>query len=113
MKTIPYVHGEYQTKDSWEGEERDIAAELPPIKPNRKKGGRDIEMAGVGSLTETNLSVHNLISSNVNPIISNFTSPIGEFRCYFDFFSLTTLLIDLVYTAPENGNTSRLTFNRR
>ena len=72
-----------KTNDSWDEEGRDVAAELPPIKPNRKKGGQDIdiEMAGVGSLTETNLSVHNLRFSNVNPIISNFRSPIGEFHC--------------------------------
>jgi len=82
LRTIPYSHGELdQTKDSWD-EERDVAAELPPIKPNRKKGGRDIEMSGVGNLTETNLSVHNLRLSNVNPFISNFTSPIGEYRCF-------------------------------
>lgn len=98
LRTIPYLHEEVnKTKDSWDDEGRDVAAELPPIKPNRKKGGgRDIEMSGVGSLTETNLSVHNLRYSNVNPMISNFTSP-----------------IDLVYNAPENGNASRLTFNRR
>jgi len=79
MRTIPYLHKDLnRTKDSWDEEGRDVAAELPPIKPNRKKGSRDIEMTGVGSLTETNLSEHNLRFSNVNPLISNFTSPIGE-----------------------------------
>jgi hypothetical protein len=83
LRTIPYIHEELnKTKDSWDEEGRDVAASLPPIKPNRKKGGRDIEMAGVGNLTETNLSVHNLRFSNINPMISNFTSPIGEFHCF-------------------------------
>jgi hypothetical protein len=96
-RTVPYRHEELnRTNLSWH-EERDVAAELPAIKPNRKKGDLDIEMSsGVSSLTEANLSVHNFRTLNVNPMISNFTSP-----------------IDLVYVAPENGNTSRLTFNRR
>ncbi|KAF8963629.1 hypothetical protein BDZ97DRAFT_1904814 [Flammula alnicola] len=83
-------------KDSWDDEGRDIPAALPPFKPNRKRG-HDIELAGMDrteSLTETNLSVHNLRQSNVNPMISNFTSP-----------------INLAYAS--NDNSSRLTFNRR
>jgi hypothetical protein len=56
------------------------AEALPPLRPNRRRG-EDVEMGGVGSvgLTETNLSMHNLHYRNVNPMVSNFTSPIGEF----------------------------------
>lgn len=78
--TIPYQ----PAKDTWdEDESRDIPAELPPMIPNRRKPGRDIEMTRVESLTETNLSVHNFRESNVNPMISNFTSPIGKKNYYF------------------------------
>jgi len=79
----------------WDEEEgRDIPAALPPIKPVRKKTqARDIEMNTVESLTESNLSVHNMRLSNVNPMIQNFRSPID------------------LYEAP--GNNSRLTFTRK
>ncbi|KAF9486076.1 hypothetical protein BDN70DRAFT_870591 [Pholiota conissans] len=94
---IPYR----SDKNHWEHDEsRDIPAALPPIQPNRKKPARDhIEMSGLErmeSLTETNLSVHNLRQSNVNPMISNFKSP-----------------IDLVSGGVDSRNGSRLTFNRR
>jgi hypothetical protein len=50
---------------------------LTPLRPNRRRGG-DVEMAGMGVLTEENLSLHNLHHSNVNHMVSNFTSPIGK-----------------------------------
>lgn len=60
----------------WKEEERDVAAPLPPIRPNRRRG-TDIELGGFDTLTETNLSVHNLRMSNVNPLVHGFTSPIN------------------------------------
>lgn len=75
---IPYRSDK---NNKWEDESRDVPSALPPIQPNRKKTGRDIEMGSlerIESLTETNLSVHNLRQSNVNPLISNFKSPIGK-----------------------------------
>lgn len=63
--------------DNQGDEERDIAAPLPPIRPNRRRG-TEVELGGFEKLTETNLSVHNLRLSNVNPLVHNFTSPIGE-----------------------------------
>jgi len=59
----------------WDDEQRDVAAPLPPIRPNRRRG-TDIELGGVDKLSETNLSVHNLRLSNVHPLVHNFTSPI-------------------------------------
>lgn len=53
----------------WQEEERVLPADLPP--PTKGKKGKKVE------LTEGNLSVHNVRMSNVNPMISNFTSPIG------------------------------------
>ncbi|KAF8161372.1 hypothetical protein B0H34DRAFT_700676 [Crassisporium funariophilum] len=92
----PYHPDMHPDKGAWDDEERDVPAALPPIKPNRKRGGRDVEHGGVEGLTENNLSVHNLRLSNVNPVIHNFTSP-----------------IDLAYVSATAGNESRLTFNRR
>jgi hypothetical protein len=85
----------YRSEPAWdEEEERDIPAALTPIKPMRKKmQNRDIEMNAVESLTESNLSSHNIRLSNVNPMIHNFRSPID------------------LYEAPGNG--SRLTFTRK
>ncbi|KAJ3564882.1 hypothetical protein NP233_g8005 [Leucocoprinus birnbaumii] len=60
----------------WKEEERDVAAPLPPIRPNRRRGG-DVELGGFDTLTESNLSVHNLRLSNVNPLVHGFTSPIN------------------------------------
>lgn len=79
----------------WDEEERDRPAALPPFRPNRKRD-RDIELGNVEGLTEANLSLHNLHFSNVNPMVSNFTSP-----------------IDFMYHARDADNASRLTFNRR
>jgi hypothetical protein len=63
----------------WDRDEaRDVPAALPVMKPNRKRG-RDVELGGIEALTETNLSNHNLRLSNVNPMLQNFTSPIGAF----------------------------------
>lgn len=82
----------------WVDEERDVLPSLPPIRPNRRKG-HDIELGGIArtSLTEANLSKHNLRASNVNHMVHNFTSP-----------------IDFVYgSGQEPDNRSWLTFNRR
>ena len=62
-------------------ETKDVAAALPSLKPNRKKA-QDIEMSRMDSLTESNLSVHNLRGTNINPMISNFKSPIGEYTVH-------------------------------
>ncbi|KAF8171882.1 hypothetical protein BJ912DRAFT_109745 [Pholiota molesta] len=93
---IPYRSDK---NNKWEDERRDIPSALPPITPNRKKTGRDIEMGSlerIESLTETNLSVHNLRQSNVNPMISNFKSP-----------------IEIMSGGVDSRNGSRLTFSRR
>ncbi|KJA28832.1 hypothetical protein HYPSUDRAFT_128746 [Hypholoma sublateritium FD-334 SS-4] len=115
--TIPYQ----AAKDTWdEDESRDIPAELPPMVPNRRKLGRDIEMARVESLTETNLSMHNFRESNVNPMISNFTSPIGKTIISSTRFTparnprLMYFFTDFAQgSSAEDRNGSRLTFNRR
>lgn len=58
-------------------EEQDIVPEiLPPIRPNRKQGP-EVVLGGIDGLSESNLSVHNIRFSNVNPMVHNFTSPIG------------------------------------
>jgi len=80
---------------SHEDESKDVPAALPSLKPNRKRG-QDIEMSRVESLSESNLSVHNLRGTNINPMISNFKSP-----------------IDFSHADDQNVNSSRLTFNRR
>ncbi|TFK44987.1 hypothetical protein BDQ12DRAFT_642091 [Crucibulum laeve] len=80
--------------DKWtDGELRDTPTALPPIRPNRRRG-HGIELGGIEGLTESNLSMHNMRLSNVNPMVHNFTSP-----------------IDLAYGQPSNE--SRLTFSRR
>jgi len=63
---------------------------LPPLRPNRRKGD-DIEM-GSQRLTERNVSKHNNV--RVNPMVTNYTSPI-------DIAS---------YSSPNEG---RLTFARQ
>jgi hypothetical protein len=69
----------------WKEEERDIAAPLPPnFRPNRRRG-TDIELGGFDTLTESNLSVHNLRISNLNPLVHNFTSPISQSPGSFHF----------------------------
>lgn len=73
----------------WEDdEERDMPAslpKLPPIRPNRRRG-HDVELGGIDavSLSESNLSKHNLRQSNLNPMVHNFTSPIGVFQSLHD-----------------------------
>ena len=55
---------------------------LPPLRPNRRKGD-DVEL-GIQKLTERNLSKHNLNRvANVNPMVSNYISPIGQLFIYF------------------------------
>jgi len=50
-----------------------------PIRPKRRRH-QDVEMGGLGgALTERNLSRHNLRASRFNPMIHNFTSPIGAY----------------------------------
>ncbi|KAF8911575.1 hypothetical protein CPB84DRAFT_1912674 [Gymnopilus junonius] len=98
MVDIPYRPEMQSEPNAWEDEEeRDIPAALPQaqFKPVRKKAqNRDIEMSSTSeSLTEGNLSVHNMRMSNVNPMIHNFISPID------------------LYETPGNG--SRLTFTRK
>lgn len=98
MVGIPYRTEVPTEANAWdEEEERDVPAALPQatFKPVRKKQqNRDIEMSTTSdSLTESNLSVHNMRMSNVNPMIHNFKSPID------------------LYEAPSNG--SRLTFTRK
>lgn len=83
MVGIPFRSELPADQNAWEDEEeRDIPAALPqaPFKPVRKKNqNRDIEMSTTSeSLTESNLSVHNMRLSNVNPMIHNFRSPIGK-----------------------------------
>ncbi|KAH9485623.1 hypothetical protein JR316_0002533 [Psilocybe cubensis] len=87
-------HIGHNTWDNFD-EERDIPAALPAMKPLRKKQGHDIEMSTVDTLSESNLSAHNLRVSGVNPMISNFRSPI-DFR-----------------GVDASGNNSRLTFSSR
>ncbi|TFK22567.1 hypothetical protein FA15DRAFT_671361 [Coprinopsis marcescibilis] len=60
-----------------------------PIRPNRRRG-KDVEMGGVGDsvLTESNLSMHNHYS-NLNPAVTNFTSPI-DFAYASQAFDKTT-----------------------
>lgn len=64
---------------------------LQPVRPtpSRRKGS-DVEMGNIGlglgmprnaspSLTESNLSRHNMRMSKLNPMVHTFTSPIGTF----------------------------------
>lgn len=66
---------------SWAEEELDMPASLPKsalMRPNRRING-DVELGGIGTLSETNLSRHNGMQSNVHSAIHNFTSPIGVY----------------------------------
>jgi len=77
----------------WTEEERyNIPQKLPPLRPNRRKE-YDVEL-GSPRLTENNLSKHNVRAGNVNPMVSNYTSP-----------------IDIASYSDSNGG--RLTFARR
>ncbi len=90
----------------WDEEQRDVAAPLPPMRPNRRRG-TEVELGGFDKLTETNLSVHNLRLSNVNPLVHNFTSPIGEWFISFPFISRVMLILveALGYAAEPETNT--------
>ena len=57
---------------------------LPPLRPNRRRGD-DVEL-GTQRLTEYNLFKHNDRVSKVNPMVSNYISPIGQF--FLSFLSL-------------------------
>ncbi|KAF6759993.1 hypothetical protein DFP72DRAFT_92316 [Ephemerocybe angulata] len=85
----------------WEDEGKAVPRALPqaPLRPNRRRG-QDIELGG--GLTESNLSMHNLHYRNVNPMVSNFTSPI-------DFAYQT----QGTGVGMGSGNGSRLTFTRK
>ncbi|KAF8885982.1 hypothetical protein BD779DRAFT_1673425 [Infundibulicybe gibba] len=95
-------------------EDADIAANLPtlpPLRPNRRRG-QDIELGVAGTLAENSLSKHNfrISKSNVNPMIHNFTSPIGlSFSFKIVFHRLYVPPAD--FMGPENE--SRLTFSPR
>jgi hypothetical protein len=80
-------------KQDWTEQERNIPDthfELPPLRPNRKQ---DVE-SEIDRLTEFNLSQCNVRIGNINPMVSNFTSP-----------------IDII--SHSNANGARLTFTRR
>jgi len=62
--------------DVEESERLATLTKLPAMRPNRRRG-EDVEMGGIAGLTETNLLKHNSRMSNVNPMVHNFTSPIG------------------------------------
>ncbi|KAG6918880.1 hypothetical protein DXG01_010944 [Tephrocybe rancida] len=60
----------------WAEEERDTVANLPPLRPNRRKGA-DIELGGIDQMTEDNVSKLGVQqASNLNHMVHNFTSPI-------------------------------------
>jgi hypothetical protein len=76
-------------------EERDTVPNLPPIRPNRKKG-HDVELGGIDFATEPSLSKHDSRTPNISHMVHNFTSP-----------------INLISGGQQNhGNGSWLTFNR-
>ena len=64
----------------WAEDEPNSPDVLPPLQPNRKTEN-DIEL-GVQRLTVNNVSKHTIIVGNVNPMISNYTSPIGQYFFY-------------------------------
>jgi hypothetical protein len=53
------------------------------MRPNRRRG-EDVELGGIGALTEQNLSHHNTRESQFNILAHKFTSPIGAwlFLCF-------------------------------
>lgn len=98
----------------------DVWTELPPIRPNRRKGN-DVQLGGFEPrLTEQNLGQHNLKqSSTVNPMVHNFTSPISACLVFFfcKAFFLTRALCDSVDLMSEAESRPRrhgsgLTFRR-
>jgi hypothetical protein len=59
----------------YHGDNKDYEETFPPLRPNRK---RDVVIDSGGQrLTVNNLSQHNVRAGNVNPMIHNYTSPIG------------------------------------
>ena len=70
--------GRYHVSNRDHDETEEGPEALPPLRPNRRKGD-DIEL-GSQKLTEYNLSKHNNVKvRNVNPMVSNYISPIGQF----------------------------------
>lgn len=69
----------------WIEEDRDTCEmSLPPLRPIRRQ---DVEL-GNQRLTENNLSKHTVRAGNVNPMVTNYISPIGQsfwFVCYICF----------------------------
>ncbi|KAF9047515.1 hypothetical protein BJ165DRAFT_1466688 [Panaeolus papilionaceus] len=105
---VPYTHHAPQhmtERRDWEHdeeEERDVPMSLPqntrPLRANhRQEIDTDKKNASSSTLTESNLSAHNIRTrgSNINPMIANFTSPID------------------LYSGPAVQNESKLTFSRR
>lgn len=90
------------TTQQWDDEAKPTPRTLP-IRPNRRRG-EDIELGGHGGLTESNVSLHNLHYRQVNPMVSNFTSPID--------FAYQTYGKDAA-AKMANMNGSRLTFTRK
>ncbi|KAJ3807657.1 hypothetical protein F5876DRAFT_90471 [Lentinula aff. lateritia] len=89
----------FNSEDKISAMEREeyLLSELPhssTIRPNRKRGD-DVELGGIGSLTEANLSRHNVYSS-VNLMVHSYTSP-----------------INMIYAGNNRSEASRLTFTRR
>lgn len=74
--------GRYHVNNrNWSEEESEA---FPPLRPNRRKGD-DVEL-GSQRLTEFNLSKHNTSRiSKINPMVTNYTSPIGQFLSFFSF----------------------------
>lgn len=108
----PYRPDTQQARPHWADEERDIAGELSHS-ISKNKNGKDIEMRGFQGLSETNVSKHNLRRTKVNPMISNYTSPIGEYRSIMQRdMKLTNDVTDLAY-ASADPNESRLTFRQQ
>lgn len=85
--------------------------ELPPLRPNRRKDN-DVELGSL-KLTEHNLSKHNGVKvANVNPMVSNYISPIGQLFSVFSFFFLKLgSCTDIA--SYSSANEGRLTFTRQ
>ncbi|KAJ7125428.1 hypothetical protein C8R44DRAFT_618808 [Mycena epipterygia] len=91
------VHKEWAYSD----EEHDIPTlprATPVMRPNRRRG-EDVEMGGFTGLTEGNISQHNLYrlpSGKLNPLVHNFTSPIGRYLHCFCGITVLMVVSDLV-----------------
>lgn len=103
--------------------EEDDVPSLPkivaPLRPNRNRPAPspDVEMDSMNPsairLTEGNLSQHNLRVGNVNPMVHNFTSPIGmpySVHILLHHFLIRHYL-DLMYQ-PALGNLARANGSR-